>query len=256
MSRLFSSGNDADRITTGYTTHGVTRTYSIWALFTSSGGGGFGRMCDKRNTGADTEVEVLYLDNNASNYSYFRTYSVSGAGWTCAAGTTNVWHHVCVTYDSSSTLNNAVMYVDGVSQSVTNFSAPVGTVVNNTASYVVGNRGGANTNRGWQGDLAQFCIWNVILNASEVLALARGADPFKIRNASLPYYCRIEGILSPEPGWAGDGTQFSGTVVNTVRDVNPPTREFTEYWPTPVDTAAQAATSRSSMLSLIGVGNF
>lgn len=39
----------------------------------------------------------------------------------------NSWHHIAVVYDSSSTLNNADLYISGVKQTISKITAPQGT---------------------------------------------------------------------------------------------------------------------------------
>ena len=46
----------------------------------------------------------------------------------------SVWHHVLVIYDKTSVSNNPYIYVDGVSQTVTEYSTPGGSA-NSDASF-------------------------------------------------------------------------------------------------------------------------
>lgn len=70
--------------------------------------------------------------------------------WRVTAPSTSAWHHVCVTYDGSSTANDPIVYVDGSSQSVTENATPSGSKNTGTGvAYHLGNS--ALGNRAWDG---------------------------------------------------------------------------------------------------------
>src|SRR5262245_41657798 len=137
MARTFG-GASTDRLNTGYNTHGTLRTFSIWANRNGTGGGGLGRMFDKRTASASTEVELFY-HNSGAEYEYLRGWSSAAGRWSFTAPATGAWRHLAVSYDAGSTANNPVVYLDGVSQSLTTIT-PSGTLLTNTAEYIVGNR--------------------------------------------------------------------------------------------------------------------
>jgi hypothetical protein len=69
-------------------------------------------------------------------------------------------------YDASSPANRPQIYIDGVAQVVTQVSAPSGTPLTNTDSYLLGNRGAGD--RGWQGQLDDLRIYDRALTKSEI----------------------------------------------------------------------------------------
>lgn len=175
-----------DSVVTALTSHSTTRSYSIWANRNGSGGGSLGRMFEKRTSGA--QVELLYVNNNLhTSYNYSRNWSGATADWEIAQPGTGSWNHVGVTYDGGSSANTPVMYLNGVSQSVTTNVAASGSINTNSDPYVIGNRTNDNA-RVWDGSLAEFAIWNVILDAAEMAALGAGISPLLIRPASLVLY--------------------------------------------------------------------
>ncbi|HEX9504004.1 MAG TPA: DUF2341 domain-containing protein, partial [Patescibacteria group bacterium] len=154
-----------DKITTGYTAHNLTRTYEAWTYQTGNGGGLGGRVFDKRTT--SPQVELIYQDNGTNTLQYNRDWSTTQGAWSIPRPSLNAWHHVVVTYDGNSLSNNPVIYLDGVSQTITTITAPVGTLSTNTDPYVIGNRGNDNA-RNWLGNLDEFRISNVIRSADWV----------------------------------------------------------------------------------------
>ena len=47
---------------------------------------------------------------------------------------------MAVTYDSSSTANDPTIYINGVAQPLTEVDTPIGTLVDNSDAYIIGNR--------------------------------------------------------------------------------------------------------------------
>jgi hypothetical protein len=227
MARGFSSlgVNNGDRVDSAYATHGTSRTYALFAYRVSGGGGGFGRLFEKRASG-DTQVELLY--HNSNNYFYERAWSTTAGQWRMDAVTLNTWQHVAVTYESGATTNDPVMYLDGVSQAVVETAAPTGTVSTNTSPYSLGNRG-ANPSRVWDGMLAEFAIWDRVLSATELAALASGFSPLFFPQSLVEYIPLLRDnfsykqaaptiagtLVQPHPGViypVGDQVQFHAAV--------------------------------------------
>lgn len=168
MARTFG-GAATDAITTTLTSHATQRSYAIWTYRTGSGGGGFGRIFDKRTSSGQVEL-LLFDPTDADRYAYNREFSGGSADWRVNAPSANAWHHVLVTYDSSSATNDPIIYIDGVSQSLTvDFNAS-GTANTTTDAFVIGNRT-TGTARNWAGDLCEFAVWNRILTAPEAASI-------------------------------------------------------------------------------------
>ena len=169
-----------------------------------------------------TDVQGIYVDTSTGDpidnfeagslgggsnlYVYERARSSSPGNWSCTAPSADAWHHVLVTYDSSSTTNDPAIYIDGVAQTVTENSTPAGTVVDNTSGYVIGNRGNDSA-RTWDGYLAEFATWDRILSAEEIAALANGISPLFMRSQLLSYVPIIREVV--------DFRQINPTVTGT-----------------------------------------
>lgn len=117
-------------------------------------------------------------------------------GWDSPNGSIplNAWTHVVITYDAGSASNDAVIYVNGVSVTVTEAVTPSGSINNTAHAWTVGNNtAGSGT---FDGCLDDVCVWNVIL--SPALARAVYEDGCRGSPDSLRWLAR-PGWLAPEP---------------------------------------------------------
>lgn len=158
-------GASTDKIVTDIGTNNTTRTYSIWANLNGAGGGAAGRMAAK---GTTTATEYLSYVDGTGSYDYSKFWSTSGSSWRILAPATGAYHYFTITYDNSSSSNDPIMYLDGISQTVTENSPPVGSPNNNSEAWVIGNRGTDNA-RNWSGSLDEFRIANVIRSVDWIL---------------------------------------------------------------------------------------
>jgi hypothetical protein len=81
----------------------------------------------------------------------------------------NSWNHVAVVYDSSSTSNNADLYINGVKQTISKINPPRGTQTSNEGEGIIGNH--IPLNRGWDGLIDELRIYNRALSAAEIVSL-------------------------------------------------------------------------------------
>lgn len=122
----------------------------------------------------------IYFGTSTETIKLYRDFAILGGLWTSANNTvTTGIHHYAITYDESSTANNPIIYIDGVSTSVTETVPPYGTLVVDTGNDLVLGYPSA---KSIDGKLSDIRIYNRILTADEVLAIynARGRD--NIRN--------------------------------------------------------------------------
>lgn len=174
-----------DSIASALTAHNTQRSWAVWTYRNALGGGSLGRIFEKRVVSGSTES--LYI-TDATHYEFDRIWSAGGPRWQFTAPSASVWSHIGVTYDAGATGNVPVIYLNGASVSIANIgSAASGTLVTNTDAYVVGNRKNDNL-RNWDGYLAEFAIWDALLDAAEMAALGQGVSPLLIRPASLVEY--------------------------------------------------------------------
>ncbi|MHC5060838.1 MAG: LamG-like jellyroll fold domain-containing protein [Planctomycetota bacterium] len=83
------------------------------------------------------------------------------------------WYHVAVSYDYSSTANNPVFYIDGVSVNVNETETPSGSRGSDTSNLLLGTQGPP-WSQHLDGILDDMRIYNRILTAVEIATLAGG----------------------------------------------------------------------------------
>lgn len=142
-----------------------------WVYAESAGGSNLGRWCNKRNT-SEQDGWIAHLgagsDGNHFDARLFYLFTGTDGQWHADdALTINTWHHIVITYDADSTSNNPLVYIDGVSLSVTTVATPTGTREDDVnADVVIGNAD--NDIRAWDGRIGLVALHNRILTAAEV----------------------------------------------------------------------------------------
>jgi hypothetical protein len=179
--------------------------------------------------GANTSLDYVMSFTTASKLLFAMSNStptfflVTGA----TAMSTSIWYHCLATYDGSSTI---AVYVNGVSDGT---AAASGTILNGAAHFYIGaipNTGGSpNPEDFFPGTVADAAVWNTLLSASEITALAKGARPINIRSGSLKGWWPLDGLQSPEPDLSGN--KNNGTLTGTNPAFGPPIAPFTPRWP-------------------------
>jgi|SRR6516162_2360494 len=215
-----------EQILSSLTTAPVQRSFFIRFYQNGAGGAGFGTLFGTGNgTSSGTEI----FTNGTSNHQLQVYFSTTQGEWQWAIPSQNVWHTLGLNYDNSSVSNDPVVYIDGVSVSVTNTLRPVGTLVAaSPANLTIGNL--PNNGVAWDGNVADAAVWDgVLLTATEHAALGRGARPYQIRKGSLKGWWPLDGFSSPEPDLSGNAN--NGTLTGTTRVFGPPMMAFTPRWP-------------------------
>ena len=110
-------------------------------------------------------------------------WTTTDGNWRITTLAVNTWGRVLVTYDAGSPVNAPLMYLNGVSQSVTPAAGPVGTYVPGTGSLFIGNSDAAAL-RTFDGQLADCLYVNRILTPGEV-AQDYAAGPATLRPTGL-----------------------------------------------------------------------
>lgn len=199
-----------DLINTKYAT-GVTTTISmsVWSNRNGDGGSAQGRMIDQFFSGNQNMGVALY--NDVTGYLFQCPFSVTIGIFSFPRPTTGGWHHIAVAYDASNVANVPDIWLDGVKQTVTTTSTPVGTVTTLSGTWFIGNR--SNAGRNWDGLISHAAIWNgYMLKAPEVSVLAAGCPPTLVKPENIGMYCPLDGVNNPEMDYMnGLVTTVTGT---------------------------------------------
>ena len=176
-----------DRIVTTVTANYTTTSFSLrFYRGSGSGGAAAGRLWDKEyNHG-------IYWWTVDSKIHFYVNWSTTIGDWSVSLPSAGAWHHLLLTYSTSSTANDPVIYIDGVSVTVTEVSAPSGTPPSTSDAIYVGNNGGYA--RVFDGSLAEFAVWNAILTAGNATSLAAKTLPTRENSV------RSESFVESEQG--------------------------------------------------------
>jgi len=144
---------------------------------------------------------VLYLaepdapGSNPMSLGFLSRGSTQDGKWTTPANSLayDTWNHVAVVYDSSSTLNNPDLYINGVKQTISKITSPQGTQTANGGAGIIGNR--IPLNRGWDGLIDELRVYNRALSASEIVSLydQGNSGPFNFSLANSMSLSAIQG---------------------------------------------------------------
>jgi hypothetical protein len=163
-------------------------SYSIWVNRNGAGGNSFGRALSKEAT-TTAHALIFGWDNTNARWSVQFPWTTTSPEWTAPAGATATatWFHFLVTYNGGSTSNNPIVYCNGVSQTVTKQTSPVGSLdLTGSNNWTLGNRS-SDSLRVFDGIIGHFALWkDSILGQSEATALAGGVSPLLIGNFSKP----------------------------------------------------------------------
>jgi hypothetical protein len=181
---------------------------TAWVHPKGLGGGSSGRIFDKSKW-------VLHLYTESNSVAKLRFFINEGDGvWTTTNNVLpfNAWSHVAVVYDGSSTSNNPVIYINGVSVDVTEDDAPSAAIATEaTSDLFIGNRSGAD--RGFNG---------YIMDAKIYKAAGLTSDQIPISAAKINQEPTLISTASPK-GWyklTADTTTDSSGNSNTASASN------------------------------------
>ena len=141
--------------------------------FIESYGSLYPRIADFGNTDI-----YLYFRKDRQRLVFSADWDVTRGTWYIRRDTVSLgtWHHVAITYDATSTGNDPKIYVDGVSMEVLESSAPAGSFVGITGTKpcFIANR--PDGDRAFTGKMADFAIWNSVLEDDEIKAIYNAAS--------------------------------------------------------------------------------
>ncbi len=142
---------------------------------------------------------------------------------TSAGMSTGRWHH-CGAVASTTAFRAA--YLDGGNVGVDTTTVVPSGLDRTSIGALVRNTVVASPNA----RIADAAIWDTFLNAREMLALAVGVSPLRIRHQNLLAYWPLHGLYSPEPDMVGG--KLNLTITGTVPQANhaPVIPYSARYW--------------------------
>ena len=120
-------------------------TLSAWIYPTGIGENSEGRVADKSNSNVNGGGGWGFATYTNNVMTFRKGFATTHGAWRTPAGsvTLNGWNHVAVTY-THGVGNDPVIYINGVSQGITEFSTPVGAAQSDAArTMTLGNLAGA-----------------------------------------------------------------------------------------------------------------
>ncbi len=163
-------------------------TVSFWFNAAGYGEISFGRIFFKGSDASNDASTQLFLINSTGQkeLKLYRSWDGANGQWTITPIELDTWYNFVVTYNEDSVANNPIMYLNGVSKTVTEAVTPSGSVVSDAANNLyIGSRV---TDREFDGRIAEVAIWDVILTADEAAILSKGYSPLFVRPQNLVAY--------------------------------------------------------------------
>jgi len=191
---------DSDDFSFTNGTNDLPFSISFWANFQthSSNPPDASWIITKRDASTNEEYQVTFFDNSFQFWLFSQggnsAYVTASLPFTPITGGTT-WQHFTVTYDGSQTFSGIKMYIDGVSQTLTDSSvgAYLG-MINGSEPVNIGSQGWNPTQGEFDGKLDEFHIWkNRELTQSEVTDIYNTENS---GNSILPLQIPLANIIS------------------------------------------------------------
>jgi hypothetical protein len=128
-------------------------TLSAWIYPTGIGENSEGRVADKSNSNVNGGGGWGFATYTNNVMTFRKGFATTHGAWRTPDGsiTLNSWNHVAVIY-THGLANDPIIYINGVSQGITEFSTPAGAVQSDAArTMTLGNLGNAGTSRTFDG---------------------------------------------------------------------------------------------------------
>ncbi len=204
-------------------------TVMAWIEPKNWGRNGYGRIFDKSSSPSSTgDGWAIRLNKDNGGLNFGQGFSGGRGWWRIPDNSINLdtWQHVAITYDSSSTANDPVIYLDGIPLAVTRVDSPSGSFLTDSAINLrLGNHAGG-TSHTFEGKIDDARIYDRILTETEIKTVsgsggscdATFADDFETGD-----YAGSTGTAA----WVGDwseindsGNPGNGDVTNSAKSGN------------------------------------
>jgi hypothetical protein len=179
-----------------------TRTISFHGFRNGTGDNDLGRYFDRQG------ATLCYLDGGSSALWIEDALTPTSGAYFLSFPTDAAWTVITIVHTVGST---PAVYYNGVSQSVVVSQAASGTPTGITTPFDIGNRTSPSSNRPLGGAVAEFGVWDRLLDANEVAALGGGMSPGCIPTNLVVYAPLIRDVVDLRG--QGSAPTVSGTAV-------------------------------------------
>lgn len=144
-------------------------SFSGWLKPTGQGQNSKGKVFDKSTNVAIGAV--LYCNSSDTKLEFIQVTDTINGVWTFPVDITgDVWQHIVLTYDADASANNPVVYVNGVSVTVTETGTPNDTRTSDAAAIMyIGQRAAGGFS--WNGKMDDLMFFNRVLSATEAKSI-------------------------------------------------------------------------------------
>lgn len=248
MARGFKTtlgGTANDIITTGLSTNAILRSFWMWVYPRANVNG---MVFWRQQTAGGNVCQTTY---NATTYVFHRHWSTALGTWSIASAAAGAWHSLGFSYNGSATANNPIAYLNGAKPGVTRTTGPTGTLLDLSGGpFYIGNDPSLVSCH--DGMLAEFAVWDAILDDGEFFAMNKGCSPLMIRPQSLVEYVPlVRNNVSAKLA----APTISGTAVQPHPRIIMPRPQPQQLLRTAVPTF-KAAWSMGSNLPVLGTGTY
>lgn len=239
MARLFNGTTDKISIAAAAGVNPASSyTISCWFYpVVVQGAGTYGTVYGQANASGNSNYFIGLSGVTGGKLGWYTENSTAIVDPGLATLTAGNWYNLVLTFNPSSS-PGFFTFVNGVSDGTGN-TGVVSAWGTNVTSFGYTDKAGVaslfNNQR-----LEDWAIWNVVLTAREIAALAAGARPGKIRPLALGAWLPFDGLQSPEPDLSGN--KNNGTLTGTALAFGAPVMMFTPRSPflLPAAPAVQA----------------
>jgi hypothetical protein len=167
-----------------------TLTHFVWFIRVGDGSSAFGRILGQ-STGTH---DILCNANIAGTYAFGNVSASNYIHWP-KGDQMGQWSSLSISGDTSDTTTHPRIVQDKLLKTTTRVGAGSwwGTLTN--AQFVIGNRASDNA-RNWDGYIAHYCLWDVILTEVEERQLHSGVPPHLVRPHDIVAYYPLDSDLN------------------------------------------------------------
>lgn len=157
------------RLNSLFTTGG---TISSWIFVRGWGQGGFGRIAQRSQNTTASNGWLFSVSQNDSSVYFSRIFTLGNGIWNGVGGIAlGKFFHVAVAYNSSSTTNDPVFYINGAKVATNEQVLPIGTATS-AAGYDIWIGCRQDLLREFDGGILDLALYNRILTPNEIRLLA------------------------------------------------------------------------------------